>query len=296
MRSSVVLPQPDGPRNTISSPRAACSAMSFSASNLPKLLWMPSSVRKASPSAPTYFGLGLGRVALLPLGDHFIMRLARCEEIVLEEALVVVRGKQHGKGCRRRRRCRDRRVVFRGDFHRVLAREPVREALRRLDMRRALEDGDGPQVPEHIAGGNDHLDRATRGLDRLRGAVERNAHRYLARRHALARRVRAQRVARHVVVEAVHEFPARRGPEDLEPACDEKGAYPGRLRIGRRDLALVHGLDHVTPCRGPGDILLLGLGRIEADDRSPAPMPHQYVGGWRGSRKRGAMATRFDGA
>src|SRR5213079_581833 len=45
IRSSVVLPQPDGPRNTISSPRATSSTMPFKASKRPKVLRMPLSCR-----------------------------------------------------------------------------------------------------------------------------------------------------------------------------------------------------------------------------------------------------------
>ena len=51
MRSSVVLPQPEGPRNTISSPRATASEIDFSASKRPKVLRMPPSSRKGSPDA-----------------------------------------------------------------------------------------------------------------------------------------------------------------------------------------------------------------------------------------------------
>src|SRR5215210_8960409 len=45
MRSVVVLPQPDGPRNETNSPRSAARLKSSTATNSPNLFWTPLSSR-----------------------------------------------------------------------------------------------------------------------------------------------------------------------------------------------------------------------------------------------------------
>ena len=51
MRSSVVLPQPDGPTKQTSSPRSIVRSTDCSATKLPKALWMPCSYRAAAAIA-----------------------------------------------------------------------------------------------------------------------------------------------------------------------------------------------------------------------------------------------------
>ena len=52
IRSSVDLPQPDGPTNTISSPERTSRLMSRSTSTVPKVLAMPDSVRSTIAYSP----------------------------------------------------------------------------------------------------------------------------------------------------------------------------------------------------------------------------------------------------
>src|SRR5215472_8381868 len=102
--SSVVLPQPEGPRKVTSLPRSTVSAMFESAVNLPKRLVTPVSFRKESseegavttqpnvlrapPSAAAhatnslFLRRRLGVVALGPLGENLVAVLRFPGEIV----------------------------------------------------------------------------------------------------------------------------------------------------------------------------------------------------------------------
>src|SRR4029079_16647803 len=161
MRSSVVLPQPDGPRNTISSPRRTESETPCSASKRPKLLRMPVSSRKEGPAwvmccgetgcasssdAPGWPGAPLRRaprlltrvVALRPLGDDLVAVLRRPGEVVLHEPLLVV-------GWHEIERLgdaghREDGEVLRVERHRFRRNHPVHQRLGGVELLRVLHD------------------------------------------------------------------------------------------------------------------------------------------------------------
>src|SRR6476469_5244488 len=105
IRSSVVLPQPDGPRNVTRLPRGTSRETSSSAVKRPNRLVMPVSDRKVAGDAParstacirfprlqgllTLFRQRLAVVALRPLGEDLVAILRRPVEIVLDEPLLV---------------------------------------------------------------------------------------------------------------------------------------------------------------------------------------------------------------
>src|SRR5580765_2373700 len=90
MRSKVVLPQPDGPRKQTNSPRSIARWMSRSAWKPPNDFRMPSSRRYSLIESSLLFRLGLGVVALAPLGQNTFAVRRGGREIHLHEALLVV--------------------------------------------------------------------------------------------------------------------------------------------------------------------------------------------------------------
>src|SRR5258706_2813484 len=92
MRSSVVLPHPDGPRKQTNSPCATSRRMSRSAVKAPKSLRIPSSRRKGSAPCftPLFPRLGFRVVALVPLGEDAFARFRGLLEIHLHQAILVV--------------------------------------------------------------------------------------------------------------------------------------------------------------------------------------------------------------
>src|SRR5207247_11256009 len=87
MRSSVVLPHPDGPRKHSSSPGWTSRLTPFSAANSPHSLRIPESSRKAMRSL-----LRLHRVPLLPFGEDLVAILRGVGEVVPDEAAFEIRG------------------------------------------------------------------------------------------------------------------------------------------------------------------------------------------------------------
>src|SRR5437868_1515404 len=99
MRSSVVLPQPEGPRKHTSSPRFTSRLTPLSATKAPNSLRISASWRNCvgaasfvTPGAASLLGLGLRVVALLPLVEDLVAVLRRIREVVLDEVLVEIRG------------------------------------------------------------------------------------------------------------------------------------------------------------------------------------------------------------
>ena len=74
-------------------------------------------------------------------------------------------------------------------------------------------------------------------------------------------------VLRDVLVQGVHEFPARVLAHDGQPAGHGEIAGARRGRVRHHDRVLVLGLGEIGPARGLGLLALLGLGGVEAHDR-----------------------------
>src|SRR5436189_5043743 len=147
MRSSVVLPHPEGPRKQTNSPCATSSRMSRSALKAPKSLRIPSSRRKTGAPCvtPLFPRLRFRVVALGPLGEDALARFGGLLEIHLDQAVLVVlrdvrqRIGDAGLSC-------DREVLA-VELHGILARSPVGELLRRRKLLGALVDPERFQVP-----------------------------------------------------------------------------------------------------------------------------------------------------
>src|SRR5437773_8419891 len=141
MRSSVVLPQPDGPRNTMSSPRATSSAMPFNASKRPKLLRMPSSARYVTQRLALclwLLRLRLAVVALKPLCQNLVAVLRRPREVVLDQPFFVIG--RHVLERLRHAGHREHGKVLGEELHRIGRRKPIHHRTRRLDFFRVLHD------------------------------------------------------------------------------------------------------------------------------------------------------------
>src|SRR5687768_2441571 len=85
MRSSVVLPQPEGPSRQTNSPWATDRLTSRRATKAPKCLETPSTLSAAS------LRFGFCVIALFPLGEDAVAVLRRPAEVVLHQHLLVVR-------------------------------------------------------------------------------------------------------------------------------------------------------------------------------------------------------------
>src|SRR5262245_19472548 len=93
MRSSVVLPQPDGPSRQTNSPCATDRLTSRSAEKPPKFLETPSTLSaEALRAAASLLGFCFGVIALVPFGEDAVAVLRRPAEVVLHQHLLVVRG------------------------------------------------------------------------------------------------------------------------------------------------------------------------------------------------------------
>src|SRR5205814_3110323 len=93
IRSSVVLPQPEGPRKQTNSPFAIARSMSCSAVNAPKSLRMRRSSSRVSAVTGTRALLLLLRLAVVapgPLGEHALAVRGGGGEIHLHQARLVV--------------------------------------------------------------------------------------------------------------------------------------------------------------------------------------------------------------
>src|SRR5688500_14592137 len=86
MRSSVVLPQPEGPRRQTNSPWATASVTSRKATKAPKCLETPSTL-----SAASLLRFCFCVIALFPLGEDAVAVLRRPAEVVLHQHLLVIR-------------------------------------------------------------------------------------------------------------------------------------------------------------------------------------------------------------
>src|SRR6187402_472592 len=92
MRSRVVLPQPEGPRKQTNSPCAMSRSMLFRALKLPKSLRIPASFRNGLSPGTRSTLLGLGVVALGPLGQDALAILGGDREVHLHQpGLVILR-------------------------------------------------------------------------------------------------------------------------------------------------------------------------------------------------------------
>src|SRR5215208_6575846 len=123
MRSSVVLPQPDGPRRQTNSPWLTARLTSRRATKLPKCFETPS-------TASASLGFGFCVIALFPLGEDAVAVLRRPAEVVLHQHLLIVRrhvGKRLGDA-----RHGDDRVALRVELVRLLGRHPVHHLARRV--------------------------------------------------------------------------------------------------------------------------------------------------------------------
>src|SRR4026209_1048590 len=138
IRSSVVLPHPDGPRKQRNSPCATSSRMSRSAVKAPKSLRIPSSRRKgpAPGITPLFPRLGFRVVALVPLGEDALARFRGLVEVHLHQALLVVL--RHVRQRLGDAGLRGDREILAVQLHRVLARSPIGELLRRGELLRTL--------------------------------------------------------------------------------------------------------------------------------------------------------------
>src|SRR5687767_850090 len=126
MRSSVVLPQPEGPRKQTNSPLAMSRSMPDSALNAPNSLRMPASRRYGA--ALTEGGsllFALAAVALVPLTEDALAVLGGPREIHLHQARFVVLG-HVGQRCGDAGLCGDCEILA-IEQHGVLARRPVGE-------------------------------------------------------------------------------------------------------------------------------------------------------------------------
>src|SRR6476660_4597325 len=140
MRSSVVLPQPEGPRKQTNSPLRMPGSISCRAVKPPKSLRMRRSSRSRSAvtlySLPGSALLGLAVVAAVPFVQDTLAILGGPAEVHLHEAGLVVLG-HIGQG-RRNAGLRGDREVVSVQPHGVLARGPVGQLLGGLQLLRAL--------------------------------------------------------------------------------------------------------------------------------------------------------------
>src|SRR5688500_12697976 len=139
MRSSVVLPQPEGPRKQISSPWCTPRLTSCSATTLPNSFLMCESSRNST--ADLLLRLGLGRVPLVPLVEDLVAVLGGEGEVVLDEALLEVL--RDVRQVRLDRRMRHDGEVLRIRLVRLLGHGPVHELLRRVHLLGRLHDARG---------------------------------------------------------------------------------------------------------------------------------------------------------
>src|SRR6266567_9211980 len=200
IRSSVVLPQPDGPRKIISLPRSTASAMPDSAVNFPKRLVIPESLRYgpsagsadavilvrapacspagARPTINLFLRRRLGVVALGPFGENLVAILRFPREIVLDQPFFVVGGNEV-EWLGSSREC-DHREVLGEQRHRFRRRQPVHELPRSLDLLGRLHDTGSFEVPAQPLAREDDVDGRARLLHRHRAILERDADRELA--------------------------------------------------------------------------------------------------------------------
>src|SRR6266850_272936 len=171
MRSSVVLPQPEGPRKQTNSPLRTPRLTSFSATKSPKRLWMFLSSRNWIPACAGMTGnkgpclpslFTLRRVALLPFREDLVAVLRGVGEVVLDEAALEVGGnvRQH----RLHVRVRDDREILRVRLVRLPGGDPVHELLRRVHLPGGLHDSGGLEVPAETLLREHELDRRALGL------------------------------------------------------------------------------------------------------------------------------------
>src|SRR5438132_2641521 len=140
MRSSVVLPHPEGPRKHNSSPGWTSRLTPFSAANSPNSLRIPESSRKAMRSL-----LRLHRISSLPLGEDLVAVRRRVREVVPDKAAFEVRG-DVGEG-RLHVGMRDDGEILLEAPVRLLGRDPIHELIRRVHLRHLLPDGRGLELP-----------------------------------------------------------------------------------------------------------------------------------------------------
>src|SRR5258706_1459665 len=227
MRSSVVLPQPDGPRKQTSSPCRTPSETPFSATNFPNSLRIPESSRKSPlmtverryasvpTGAPLFFRLC--RVPLLPFGEDAVAVLRGEREIVLDEALVEVgrQVREHGLHVG----MRHQREVLREMLVGLLGRDPVHELLRRIHLLRVLHDARGLDIPAQALLREHELDRRALLLHVVATKVERDADHELARARLAAGLRAGGRVLPDVLVQAIHVLPAALLAVHLQPGA-----------------------------------------------------------------------------
>src|SRR5438309_8986032 len=120
MRSSVVLPHPDGPRKHSSSPGWTSRLTPFSAANSPNSLRIPESSRKAMRLL-----LRFDCVPLLPFRQDLVAILRGVREVVLDKAAFEVRRDVRERGLHVR--VRDDGEVLRERLVRFLGRHPIHE-------------------------------------------------------------------------------------------------------------------------------------------------------------------------
>src|SRR6185436_9549821 len=142
MRSSVVLPQPEGPRKQMSSPWRTPRLTPFSAAKSPNSLRMPWSSRKSLIWIPDDSGMTslssshatslfrFRRIPLLPLREDLVAVLRREGEVVLDEARLEIA--RDVRQSRLDRRVRDDGEVLRVRLVGLLGRGPVHQLLRRV--------------------------------------------------------------------------------------------------------------------------------------------------------------------
>src|SRR5262245_61702798 len=155
MRSSVVLPQPEGPSRQTNSPWATDRLTSRSAEKPPKSLETPS-----TPTALPLLGFCFGVIALVPFGEDAVTVLRRPAEVVLHQHLLVVRrhvGQRLGHA-----RHRDDGIALGVDLVRFLGGGPVHHLAHRVLLLARLHDGGGFHVPAHAFLRKYQVDRRAR--------------------------------------------------------------------------------------------------------------------------------------
>src|SRR6185503_1253541 len=179
MRSSVVLPQPEGPRKQTNSPLAMSRSMCESAVNAPNSLRMPASRRYvASLTGGGSSLLALCVVALVPLVEDALAVLRGPGEVHLHQARFIVL-RHVGQRCGHARLRRDREVLA-IEQHRVLAGSPIGELLGGIELLGAFVDRKRFQVPAEAFLREHQVDRRALGLVGVAAVFETDADHELA--------------------------------------------------------------------------------------------------------------------
>src|SRR5688500_19002455 len=131
IRSSVVLPQPEGPSRQTNSPCATERLTPRSATKAPKCFSTPSTL-----SASLRFGFCV--IALVPFGEDAVAVLRRPAEVVLHQHLLAIR-RQIGQRLRHPGHCDDG-VVLGVHLVRFARRRPIHHLARVLLFLRRLHD------------------------------------------------------------------------------------------------------------------------------------------------------------